>query len=215
VRRLFSPFRLISLATLIAVVAIVIPALVRHFDTARWGSALDDRGGGGGAGGPLVPGEPLSFGLVTTRNVSRDPVQLVSARLLWLDPGLKLLGFTANQGDKTGGVAITAREWPVSNGVPLDQFPPLAPDARNDGVTIVFGLTIEPGRAGKALGVVVRYRQKHKVKEQLFKQQAFVCAVPVVDPKASCPGHGSDFDVAKDFDEELKARRHKGGSPAG
>jgi hypothetical protein len=106
-------------------------------------------------------------------------------------------------------VAITAREWPVSNGVPLDRFPVLQPNAATDQVTIVFGLTAEPGRDGKALGVVVTYRQKGKVKEQLFKEQAFVCAVPVLDPNANCPGHSNDFDVAKDFDQELKARQHK------
>jgi hypothetical protein len=136
-------------------------------------------------------------------------VQLLSARLLWLDQGLNLLGFTANTGDSTGGVAITAREWPVGNGVPLDRFPRLDPNVNKDQVTIVFGLTAEPGREGKALGVVVTYRQKGKRKEQLFKEQAFVCAVPVLDPNANCPGHRSDFDVAKDFDEELKARQHK------
>ncbi|MGH9011441.1 MAG: hypothetical protein ACRDYF_16585 [Acidimicrobiia bacterium] len=194
-------------------IAIAIPSLIRHFDREETDSALDERGSGGGAGGPLVPGEPLSFGLVTTRNVSGDPVQLVSARLLWLDPGLKLLGFTANP--KTAGAPLTAREWPVSNGVPLDEFPPLTPSANNDQVAILFGLTVEPGREGKALGVAVRYRQNGKLKEQLFKVQAFVCAVPALDPKGNCPGHASDFDVAKDFDEELKARRRKGGSPAG
>lgn len=191
------------------VVAAVIAFLIRDSGGESSGSALDVQGAGGGAGGPLVPGEPLSFGLVTTRNISADPVQLVSARLLWLDPGLKLLGFTANHGDETGGVAISAREWPVSNGVPLAEFPALAPNAKKDQVTIVFGLTVEPGREGKALGVVVRYRQKGKEKEQLFKQQAFVCAVPVVAPDTNCPGHENDFDVAKDFDEELRARRSK------
>ena len=203
----FSRGRLIGLAGLIALIAITVVGVVRHFDRQPPGSALDDRGGGG-AGGPVVPGEPLSFGLVTTRNVSPDPVQLLSARLLWLDPGLKLLGFTANKSDGRGGVAITAREWPVANGMALDEYPPLAPKANADQVTIVFGLTVEPGREGKALGVVVRYRQKGTVREQLFKEQAFLCAVPVVDPKGSCPGHGTDFDVAKDFDEELKTRRH-------
>jgi hypothetical protein len=210
VSRGFSRRRLIILAGLIATIAIAIPSLVNHFDRQPQGAALDDRGGGGGAGGPVVPGEPLSFGLVTTRNVSRDPVQLLSARLLWLDPGLRLLGFTANKSDGNGGVAITARGWPIGNGVALQDYPPLAPDANQDQVTVVFGLTVDAGHEGKALGVVVRYRQKGKVKEQLFKEQAFVCAVPTVDPNARCPGHGTDFDVAKDFDSELSARRRKG-----
>lgn len=204
----FSPRRLIILAALVAAVAIAVLGVVRHSDHRPKGSALDDRGGGGGAGGPVVPGEPLSFGLVTTRNVSSDPVQLLSARLLWLDPGLKLLGFAASKGDGRGGVAITAREWPIADGVALQAYPPLAPNANADQVTIVFGLTVESGHEGKALGVVVRYRQKGTVKEQLFKVQAFVCAVAVVDPNAGCPGHGSDFDVARDFDQELKTRRH-------
>jgi hypothetical protein len=214
VTRRFRPLRVLGVAGLVAGIAIGIPILVRHLHTERSGSALDE-GGGGGAGGPVVAGAPLSFGLLTTRNVSHDPVQLVSARLLWLDPGLKLLGFSAHSRNGTGGVPITAREWPVANGVALQNFPPLAADAHEDQVTIVFGLTVEPGREGKALGVVVRYRQNGKVKEQLFKEQAFVCAVPVVEPNVSCPGHARDFDVAKNFDEELKARRSKGGSPAG
>src|SRR5581483_2729564 len=207
--RRFSLLRLVSLAALIAGVAIIV-ILARGSGSHTGSSALETQNGGG-AGGPLAPGEPLSFGLVTTKNVSSDPIQLVSARLLWLDAGLKLLGFSASTDH---GAAITAREWPVANSVPLDQVPPLAPEAKDDQVTLLFGLTVEPGREGKALGVVVKYRQNGKLKEQLFKQQAFVCAVPVLDPKANCPGHASDFDMAKDFDDELKARRRKGGSPA-
>lgn len=199
------PLRLVALAVVIVVVGVVV--LTRGSGGDGQGAALDGRGGAGGAGGPVVPGATLSFGLVSTKNVSPDPVELISARLLWLDPGLKLLGFAASKGDASGGVAITAREWPLANSVPLDRFPVLEPNAKADQVTIVFGLTAEPNREGKALGVVVRYRQDGKEKEQLFKEQAFVCAVPVVDPQANCPGHDSDFDVAKDFDEELKARR--------
>lgn len=207
--RRFRPVRLIIPVSLAIVLAVVISNVIRQSGQERAGSALANAGTGGGAGGPLVPGAPLSFGLVTTRNVSRDPVQLVSARVLWLDPGLNLLGLTANNGTSTGGVALSAREWPLSGGVPLDQFPPLTPNATDDQVTIVFGLTVEPAREGKALGVVVRYRQNGTLKEQLFKQQAFVCAVPVIDASTTCPGHASDFDVARDFDEELRARQRK------
>jgi len=113
------------------------------------GSALDTQGSGGGAGGPAVPGEPLTFGLVTTKNVSEEPVELISARLLWLDPGLKLLGFAASSGDASGGVAITAREWPLPKSVPLEQFPVLPPRATADQVTIVFALTPSPGARGR------------------------------------------------------------------
>ena len=206
--RRLRPLRLLSLVAL-AIIAAVVASIVRGPSGDTSGSALDNRGSGGGAGGPVVPGEPLTFGLVTTRNVSDEPVELVSARVLWLDPGVNLLGFAASRGGGSGGVAITAREWPLLNSVPLEQFPPLEPNAKSDQVTIVFGLTVEAGREGKALGVVVRYRQNGKVKEQLFKEQAFVCAVQVLDPRANCPGHASDFDVAKDFDEELEARRRK------
>lgn|GEM_PF-4851071 len=207
--RRFRPVRSVAVLGLAAFIVVGGAFVLRHRGNERWGSALE-AGDGGGAGGPLVPGAPLSFGLVTTGNVSDDPVQLLSARLLWLDPGLKLLGFAASRGDATGGVPITAREWPVPNGVALDRFAPLAPHDTLHRVTIVFGLTVEPGREGKALGVVVRYRQNGRSREQLFKQQAFVCAVPVLDPNANCPGHATDFDVAKDFDAELAARRHKG-----
>jgi hypothetical protein len=209
VTRRLQPLRLLSLVAL-AVIAAVVVSVVLGSSGDTSGSALDDRGSSGGAGGPVVPGEPLTFGLVTTKNVSGEPVELVSARLLWLDPGVKLLGFAAGTGGASGGVAITAREWPLLDSVPLEQSPPLEPNAKSDQVTIVFGLTVEAGREGKALGVVVRYRQNGKLKEQLFKEQAFVCAVQVLDPRATCPGHASNFDVAKDFDEELETRRRKG-----
>jgi hypothetical protein len=59
------------------------------------------------------------------------------------------------------------------------------------------------------MGVVVQYRQSGRLKEQLFKQQAFVCAVAALTPDVVCPGHTSGFADMGDFDADLKARRHK------
>ncbi|MGH9004933.1 MAG: hypothetical protein ACRDYV_17560, partial [Acidimicrobiia bacterium] len=79
------------------------------------GSALDNEGGGGILQ-PLPPDTPLSLGIVSTRNVSDRPVQLVDARLLRLDPDLELLGFSAlpERPDAQGKLPpITALEHPL------------------------------------------------------------------------------------------------------
>jgi len=166
------------------------------------GSALEE-GAGGGVLAPLRPGEPLSAGVVATQNVSQDPVRLVSARMLRLDPDVELLGFTAHPYGTPGGVPITAREWPVPGGFALRDFPPLAPRANALQVVISVGVKVRPGREGKAVGVAVRYRQGDALKEQVFRQQIFVCSVLELVPH--CPGHPDDAAVFDKFEDEVRA----------
>ncbi len=88
--------RRLAAATAIAALALGAFAVAGGGDggVAR-GSALDE-GADGGVLAPLRPRESLSAGVVATQNVSRDPVRLVSARMLRLDPDVELLGFTAH-----------------------------------------------------------------------------------------------------------------------
>jgi hypothetical protein len=166
------------------------------------GSALDE-GAGGGVLAPLRPGESLSAGVVATQNVSGVPVRLVSARMLRLDPDVELLGFTAHPYGIPGGVPITAREWPVPGGQALREFPTLAPRAKALQVVISVGMKVRPGGEGKAVGVAVRYRQGDALKEQVFRQQIFVCSVPELVPH--CPGHPDDAAVFGSFEDELRS----------
>ena len=166
------------------------------------GSALDE-GAGGGVLAPLRPGEPLSAGVVATQNVSRDPVRLVSARMVRLDPDVELLGFTAHPYGIPGGVPLTAREWPVPGGLALRDFPPLTPRAKALQVVISVGMKVRPGGEGKAVGVAVRYRQGEALKEQVFRQQIFVCSVPELVPH--CPGHPDDAAVFGKFEDEVRS----------
>lgn len=92
------------------------------------GDALEDDGGIQGAGGPVLPGEPLTFGLIHTENRSSEPVELVGAWPLRVDPDLELLGFTARPAPNA---PATAREHPVDLAVPLDEFPVLEPGDRH------------------------------------------------------------------------------------
>jgi hypothetical protein len=170
------------------------------------GSALGD-GAGGGVLVPLRPGEPLSAGVVATQNVSHDPVHLESARILRLDPDVELLGFTAHPYGIPGGVPLTAREWPVPGGLALREFSPLAPNAKALQMVISVGMKVRDGGEGKAVGVAVRYRQGDTLKEQVFRQQIFVCSVPELVPH--CPGHPDGAAVFGKFEDEL--RSGKGG----
>lgn len=127
-----------------------------------------------GGGGPAREGEPLTFGLVRTWNQSEEPVELVSARLLRLDPDLRLLGFSARP---EGGVPVTAREHPVPDAAPLEDFPVQPPAEKDEEQFVVlFGLKIRPGGTeGLAVGVELTYRQGEKLRKQEFPAVAYVC----------------------------------------
>jgi hypothetical protein len=199
--------RLVALAAgAVAVAVLVAGGLVAG--RGKGGSALD-ADGEGGILQPLLPGQPVSLGIVGTRNVSRDPIQLVSARLLHVDPDVEVLGFGAVP-DRPG-IPITALEYPLNlpGVVPVDKFPLLSPAANEDPqVVVTFGLKVRPGGEGKAVGVAVRYRQGGRLKEQVFRQQVFVCTITSVD-EHYCPGHRDENAVFGDFDDEVRAKPRK------
>ncbi len=171
----------------------------------RTGSALDSEGGGGILQ-PLPPNTPLSLGIVITRNVSDRAVKLVGARLLRLDPDLELLGFSAlpERPDAQGDLPpITALEHPLPGAVPLSEFPPLAPNAKEEQVAVIYALGVKPGGAGKAVGVEVHYRQGGKLRKQVFRQQVYVCSVPSLKV-GDCPGVKHPNDVFGEFEDEVK-----------
>jgi hypothetical protein len=178
----------------------------------RWGvvrgSALDTESEGGILQ-PLLPGQPVSLGIVGTRNVSRDPIELVGARLLRVDPDVEVLGFGAVA--EGPGIPITALEYPLNfpGVVPVDKFPPIgpAPD-EHPQVVVTFGLKVRPGGEGKAVGVAVRYRQRGRFKEQVFRQQVFVCTITSAD-QHDCPGHKDPMAVFGDFDDEVRGKSGK------
>jgi hypothetical protein len=173
----------------------------------KTGSALDNEGGGGILQ-PLPPDTPLSLGIVSTRNVSDRPVQLVGARLLRLDPDLELLGFSAlpERPDAEGKLPpITALEHPLPGAVPLAEFPPLPPATdEHSQVTVMFALGVKPGGAGKAVGVEVHYREDGKLRKQVFRQQVYVCWVPAFGDGVECPGVEREQDVFGEFEDEVK-----------
>ncbi len=68
---------------------------------------------------------------------------------------------------------------------------------------ISVGVKVRPGGEGKAVGVAVRYRQGEALKEQVFRQQIFVCSVPELVPH--CPGHPDDAAVLGKFEEEVRS----------
>jgi hypothetical protein len=172
----------------------------------RTGSALDNEGGGGILQ-PLPPATPVSLGIVHAVNVSDQPVELVDARLLRLDPEVELLGFSVlPYGPGPWGVnpPITALEHPLPGAVPLAQFPPLAPATNDDPQAVVmFALAVKPGGAGKAVGVELKYRQGGKLRKQVFRQQVYVCWVPTLRD-ADCPGVEDEMDVFGEFEDEVK-----------
>lgn len=172
----------------------------------RTGSALEAEGGGGILQ-PLPPDTPLSLGIVSTRNVSDKPVQLVGARLLRLDPDLELLGFSAlpDKPDAQGDLPpITALQHPLPGAVALSQYPPLPPATdEHSQVTVMFALGVKPGGAGKAVGVEVRYRQGGELRRQVFREQVYVCSVPSIEV-GDCPGVEDEMDVFGEFEDEVK-----------
>jgi hypothetical protein len=177
------------------------------------GSALATADGGAIVQ-PLPPDTPLSLGIVSVTNRSAEPVKLVSARLLRLDPQVELLGFSVlPTGPNAYGMnpPITWLEWPLRGATPLAEYPAIQP-ARDDQeqAVVMFGLRVAPHAAGKAVGVEVTYRQKGKLRKQVFKQLVYVCWVPSVKDDI-CPGvDGSRYsDVFGDFDDEVKG----GGKP--
>jgi hypothetical protein len=172
----------------------------------RTGSALDP-GTGGGILQPLPPDTPLSLGIVSIRNVSDRPVELVDARLLRLDPDLELLGFSVlpERPDAHGKLPpITALEHPLPGAVPLSEFPAIAPATNEDPqAAVIFALRVKPNGAGKAVGVEVHYREGGKLRKQVFPQQVYVCWVPSLT-EADCPGVKDEMDVFGSFEDEVK-----------
>jgi hypothetical protein len=199
-----SPKKGLLLAVGIAVAILAIGVLVsRGRGGVGKGSALN-AGGEGGIFQPLLPGQPLSLGIVRATNVSHDPIQLVSARLLRVDPDVEVLGFGAVPYGP--GIPITALEYPVAGVVTLQQLRPLQPAHNDDPQAVVmFGLKVRPGGEGKAVGVAVRYRQRGQLKEQVFRQQVFVCTITSLD-QPDCPGHPDKNAVFGDFDDEVRAK---------
>lgn len=171
------------------------------------GSALDV-GGGGGILQPLPADTPLTLGIVITHNTSGDWVELVDARLVRLDPQLELLGFSAlPPGPGPWGVnpPITALEHPIPGAVPLEDFPPLAPRAKDTQVVVMFALKAKPHQAGKAVGIEVVYRQDGKLRKQIFEEQVYVCWAPDISV-GKCPGVDNEFDVFGEYEDEVEGR---------
>lgn len=170
------------------------------------GSALDAEGGGGILQ-PLPPNTPLSLGIVRTLNISDQPVELVGARLLRLDPDLELLGFSAlpDTPNAQGKLPpLTALEHPLPGAVALSEFPPLAPNGKDEQAVVIFALGVKPGGAGKAVGVEVHYRQGGKLQKQVFRQQVHVCWVPSFEGEVNCPGPKNPNDFFGEFEDEVK-----------
>jgi hypothetical protein len=138
--------------------------------------------------------------------VSRDRIQLVRARLLRLDLDVKVLGFGVVPYGP--GIPITALEYPLNfpGVVPVEQLPPLLPAHGDDPqVVVTLGLKVRPGGEGKAVGVAVRYRQRGRIKEQVFRQQVFVCTITSLD-HPDCPGHADQNAVFGDFKDEVRGK---------
>lgn len=170
------------------------------------GSALENSGGGGILQ-PLPPDTPLSLGLASITNRSRDPIQLVEARLLRLDPDLELLGFSVlptGPNDYGSNPPITWLEYPLKGAVPLPDYPPIppAPDGQEQAV-VMFGLRVKPQGAGKAVGIEVTYREKGSLRKQVFEDQVYVCWVPQLKD-ADCPGPENSLDFFGDYEDEVK-----------
>lgn len=70
----------------------------------------------------------------------------------------------------------------------------------------MFGLSVTPQGAGKAVGIEVTYRQGGQLRKQVFEDQVYVCWVPSVK-EGDCPGVNSSkySDVFGDFEDEVKA----------
>ncbi len=157
-----------------------------------------------------APGSQLSAGVVASDNGSQDPVQLESARIPRLDPDVALLGFTAHPYEMPGGVPLTAPGMAGAPAASPSGTSPLARKAKALQVVISVGMKVREGGEGKAVGVAVRYRQGDALKEQVFRQQIFVCSVPELVPH--CPGHPDDAAVFGKFEDELRSGKGSGAS---
>ena len=215
-RRRFSPVRLgavLAGALLVGAVWGAGQALIGRGTTT--GTALDAPGGGAILQ-PLPPDTPLAVGIVYIRNLSDAPVQLVGARLLRLDPDVELLGFGVlpmGPGPYGMNPPITWLEYPLPGQVPLAKYPPVPPaKGEEDQAKVMFGLRVKPQGAGKAVGIEVTYRQKGRLRKQVFKDQVYVCWVPS-SKDTDCPGvDGSRYsDVFGDFEDEVKGGRARSG----
>lgn len=163
-------------------------------------------GGETGIAQPLPPGGVVGVGTVTTQNVGDQPIKILSARFLHVDPDVVPLGFTGVL--YRGGVPITDLRYPFEGAVPLEELPELPPRASEPQVVISFGLQVKPGGRGRVLGVAVRYRRGVQVFEQVFKQQFFVCETPTLE--VDCPGISMDYETLfgpGSFEEELEKAR--------
>lgn len=177
------------------------------------GTALDNTDGGAILQ-PLPPDTPLSLGIVSITNQSREQIELVSARLMRLDPDLELLGFSVlPTGPNAYGMnpPITWLEWPLQGAVPLSDYPPIPPAPKDEEQAVVmFGLRVKHQGAGKAVGIEVTYRQDGNLRKQVFEDQVYVCWVPT-KADGDCPGIDDSrySDVFGDFDDEVNG----GGRP--
>jgi hypothetical protein len=182
----------------------------------RTGTALDAPKGGA-IMQPLPPDTPLSLGIVYIRNTSHDAIQLVKARLLRLDPDLELLGFGVlpmGPGPYGMNPPITWLEYPLPGQVALKDYPPIPPaNGDEDQAKVMFGLRVKPQGAGKAVGIEVTYRQKGRLRKQVFENQVYVCWVPSFKDDTDCPGvDGSRYsDVFGDFEDEVKGSKRPSG----
>ncbi len=168
--------------------------------------ALDDRGGGGILQ-PLPPDTPLALGIVPIENRSDDVIELVSARLLRLDPDLELLGFgvlSMGPGPYGNNPPLTWLEYPLPGQVPLPEYPPIPPTPDDEiQAMVMFGLRVKPQGAGKAVGVEVTYQQKGRLRKQAFHEQVYVCWVPRPN-EFDCPGPENELDFFGDYEDEVK-----------
>lgn len=208
--------RRVALIVGVIVIAAVVPlagrALLGGQEVAN-GSALDNPGGGAIVQ-PLPPDTPLAVGVVYIRNRSSDPIELVDARLLRVDPEIEPLGFGVlpmGPGPYGSNPPITWLDYPLPGQVALRDYPPVSP-AKDDyeQAKVMFGLRVKPHGAGKAVGIEVRYRQDGKLRRQVFEDQVYVCWVPSKED-GDCPGVDESrySDVFGDFKDEVKVDKRR------
>jgi hypothetical protein len=172
------------------------------------GSALENPGGGAIVQ-PLPPDTPLAVGVVYIRNRSDEPIELVGARLLRVDPQVEPLGFGVlpmGPGPYGSNPPITWLEYPLPGQVALRDYPPIPPTQDNsDQAKVMFGLRVKPHGAGKAIGIEVTYRQDGKLRKQVFEDQVYVCWVPTKED-GDCPGVDESrySNIFGDFEDEVK-----------
>ena len=199
-------FGLLLTAAAVGLLLLLVTRLVLDEDGIPTGSALDNKGEGGILQ-PLPPDTPLALGIVYIENESNDPIELVNARLLRLDPDLELLGFGVlpmGPGPYGSNPPITWMEYPLPGQIPLPEYPPVPPGEGDDAqAKVMFGLRVKPQGAGKAVGVEVTYRQEGRLRKQVFAEQVYVCWVPKLEG-ADCPGPKDTSDFFGDYEDEVK-----------